>query len=191
MTDLLSIAVIADTMQFREIRAWLQEANDELRASPDDKVMKALAATCAYLIRDDEMVARAYGQYIAWRSGTRRCSRRSTLISGTTTQPSCSSASGRMRSLADRAAVRYAIRAGRMANENVDSDSDYHGRPYRRRRPTLEEIKQQPLPPEQWDLMVRLPDGSLAVAARAGWYVFDEEQERPDFDRPISSPLKP
>ena len=79
-----------------------------------------------------------------------------------------------------------------MANENVDSDSDYHGRPYRRRRrPTLEEIMQQPLPPEQWDLMVRLPDGSLAVAARAGWYVFDEEQERPDFDRPISSPLKP
>ena len=39
--------------------------------------------------------------------------------------------------------------------------------------------------------MVRLPDGSLAVAARAGWYVFDEEAEEPDFDRPISSPLKP
>ena len=39
--------------------------------------------------------------------------------------------------------------------------------------------------------MVRLPDGSLAVAARAGWYVFDEEAEKPDFDRPISSPLKP
>ncbi len=74
-----------------------------------------------------------------------------------------------------------------MAEENVDSD--YHGRPYRRRRrPTLEELLQQPLPPEHWDLMVRRPDGSLAVHARGGWYVFDEEQAQPDFDRPISRP---
>ena len=73
-----------------------------------------------------------------------------------------------------------------MAIENVDSD--YHGRPYRRRRPTLEELKQQPLPPEQWDLVVELPDGSRAVRARGAWYAIDEEQERPDFDRPVEVP---
>ena len=73
-----------------------------------------------------------------------------------------------------------------MADESVDSD--YHGRPYRRRRLTLEELKQQPLPPEQWDLVVELPDGSRAVRARGAWYAIDEEQQRPDFDRPVEIP---
>lgn len=77
-----------------------------------------------------------------------------------------------------------------MADENVDSD--YHGHPYRRRPLTIEEMKEHikrvPLPPEQWDLMVRLPDGSLVVLARDGWYAFDEEQERPDFARPVEAP---
>ena len=36
--------------------------------------------------------------------------------------------------------------------------------------------------------MVRLPDGSLAVLARDGWYGFDEERERPDFARPVEAP---
>ena len=77
-----------------------------------------------------------------------------------------------------------------MAEENVDSD--YHGRPYRRRPLTIKEMKEHikrvPLPPEQWDLMVRLPDGSLAALARDGWYAFDEERERPDFARPVEAP---
>ena len=60
----------------------LQEAYDALRELPDDKALKALAATCAYLLSDEEMVARAYAQYVAGAPGTRRCSRRSTMISG-------------------------------------------------------------------------------------------------------------
>ena len=67
MTDLK--AVIADTTQFRAIRAWLQEAHDALQETPDDEAVKSFAATCAYLLRDREMVARAYAQYVAWRSG--------------------------------------------------------------------------------------------------------------------------
>ena len=77
-----------------------------------------------------------------------------------------------------------------MADEDIDSD--YHGRPYQLRRPTIEEIKREikkvPLPPEQWDLVVELPDGSRAVRARGAWYAIDEEQERPDFDRPVEVP---
>ena len=30
---------------------------------------QSFADTCAYLLRDREMVARAYAQYVAWRSG--------------------------------------------------------------------------------------------------------------------------
>ena len=72
----------------------LQEAYDALRELPDDKALKALAATCAYLLSDEEMVARAYAQYVAGAPGTRRCSRRSTMISGRSSSSPCRRSSG-------------------------------------------------------------------------------------------------
>ena len=77
-----------------------------------------------------------------------------------------------------------------MADENVGSD--YHGRPCQIRNLTIEEIKREirkvPLPPERWDLVVELPDGSRAVRARGAWYALDEDRMRPDFDRPVEVP---
>ena len=84
-----------------------------------------------------------------------------------------------------------------MAEENVDSD--YHGRPYRRRYLSPEESKRT-LDPEEikrawsrlrnhlWDVMATLPDGSWAVHARGGWHAFDKKTMRPDFDRPVKDP---
>ena len=86
-----------------------------------------------------------------------------------------------------------------MAEENVDSD--YHGRPYRRRHLSPEESKRA-LDPEEikrawsrlrnhlWDVMAPLPDGSWAVHARGGWHAFDQKTMRPDFDRPVEVPEK-
>ena len=77
-----------------------------------------------------------------------------------------------------------------MADENLDSD--YHGRPHRPHPLTIEwikeEIKRVPLPPEHWDLVAEMPDGSRAVHARGGWYALDEDRKRPDFDRPVEVP---
>ena len=67
MADLL--AVIEDTVPIREARTLLPVANEELQKTPDDEEMKALVAAFAYLGSRREMFARAYAQYVAWRSG--------------------------------------------------------------------------------------------------------------------------
>ena len=70
-----------------------------------------------------------------------------------------------------------------MTDKNVDWD--YQGRPYHRRRLTLEEAKAD-LPRLLWrlrDRVMKLPDGSMAGRSRGGWYYLNENG--PDFERPV------
>ena len=83
-----------------------------------------------------------------------------------------------------------------MADENVDSD--YHGRPYI--SPGMRERVKRALTPEEIKraipklrrrrrfVLAELPDGSRAILARDGWYAFDEERLRADYDRPVEVP---
>lgn len=83
-----------------------------------------------------------------------------------------------------------------MADENLDSD--YHGSPYLSL--SLRERVKRALDPEEIKraipklrrrrrlVLAELPDGSRAILARDGWYAFDEERLRADYDRPVEVP---
>ena len=80
-----------------------------------------------------------------------------------------------------------------MADENVDRD--YHGSPYISL--SLRERSSAPSPQRKSSeryqscagfVLAELPDGSRAILARDGWYAFDEERLRADYDRPVEVP---
>ena len=63
-------------------------------------------------------------------------------------------------------------------------DTDYSGRPYH--RPSVEETLAAGLPEySEYDLMLELPDGRMAVSVGDGQYCLETDDGWPDWDRPV------
>lgn len=77
-----------------------------------------------------------------------------------------------------------------MADENLDCD--YHGRPCRIPRLTLDQIMAELPLRRRGSVVMDLPDGGWAIQARDGWYRLNEDGSI-NFDEPVEvgDPMDP